>query len=313
MPLPDWGRSYNALSVPLTSDWQCSLLLARDVEEPSSWWQLTYAERQQKRKDREKQIEVDRGDFLRLFRVSLSKREALFSSDFRAYVDFIGNTLRSSTWDIPVDGDGVVRVLCAAVRDGRVVAVIDRAWRGSRRVTRSYAPQSWPKRLPDPKPIVYSVRNGEFVPLDATGRFIDITPYVPVAARISAAASSADNSGSSFDWLGVVETGAGAMLGGDTESSGDSAVSDDFGAGAGIDSTPLRDAQPFEYMSDSLSDDVMDFAARGVSEAEEAECGALYERDMEECNFARAIYQDPRTYALCTQRAFSNFQSCRGY
>ncbi|CAB3782079.1 hypothetical protein LMG28614_01363 [Paraburkholderia ultramafica] len=77
--------------------------------------------------------------------------------------------------------------------------------------------------------------------------------------------------------------------------------------------TPLGDAQPFEYSEDVSSGDVQDLAARGLSEEEEAECGALYDRDMEECNFARAIYQDPRTYAVCTQRAFSNYQSCRGY
>jgi hypothetical protein len=256
MSLPDWGHSYHALYVPLTSDWQCALLLARDVEEPSSWWQLTYDERQQKRKDREKQIEEDRKDFLGLFRVNLRKREALFDPDFPAYVDFIRNTLRASLWDIPVDGDGVARVLCAAVRDGRIVPVINRAWRGSRRVARSYAPQSWPKRAPDPKPVVYGVRNGEFVPLDEYGRYIDKTPYVPVKQRLAAAASSAANSGSGFDWLGAVQTAAGALLGGDADSDGDDSVVDDedFTSDASDDSTPLGDAQPFAYQPDAMGD-----------------------------------------------------------
>ncbi|MEX3895908.1 hypothetical protein [Paraburkholderia sp. BR10954] len=75
----------------------------------------------------------------------------------------------------------------------------------------------------------------------------------------------------------------------------------------------LGNAKPFEYTPDALSDDVQTIAARGVSEAHEAECYALYDRDIEQCNVARAIYQDPRTYALCTQRAFFNYQSCRAY
>ncbi|MBV8262099.1 MAG: hypothetical protein JO239_14455 [Paraburkholderia sp.] len=37
----------------LTSDWQCSLVPARDVEEPTTWWSLSFDERQKKRKERE--------------------------------------------------------------------------------------------------------------------------------------------------------------------------------------------------------------------------------------------------------------------
>jgi hypothetical protein len=79
-------------------------------------------------------------------------------------------------------------------------------------------------------------------------------------------------------------------------------------------SSPLADAQPFEYSEDSPLGNVQDVAARGVSEAEEAECHATYELDMEQCQFARAMYGgDLRTYSLCTSRAFENYQACRGY
>jgi hypothetical protein len=77
--------------------------------------------------------------------------------------------------------------------------------------------------------------------------------------------------------------------------------------------TKLGDAAPFEYGKRAAGGDVFSIAARGVSEAQEADCHAMYEIDMEQCHLVGAMYKDPRTYALCKQRAFSNFQSCRGY
>ncbi|WP_446332854.1 hypothetical protein [Burkholderia pseudomallei] len=91
---------------------------------------------------------------------------------------------------------------------------------------------------------------------------------------------------------------------------GDAATTPD----AESSSTLLGDAQPFEYSADSPLENVQDVAARGVGEAEEAECHAKYELDMEQCQFARAMYGgDLRTYSLCTSRAFENYQACRGY
>ncbi len=77
--------------------------------------------------------------------------------------------------------------------------------------------------------------------------------------------------------------------------------------------TPLGNTQPFKYSDDSVDENLIDLAARGVSEEDEAACAAQYDNEMDQCQFARAIYQDPRTYALCTQRAFSRYQACRGY
>ena len=83
----------------------------------------------------------------------------------------------------------------------------------------------------------------------------------------------------------------------------------DFGGAT----TPLGDAAPFEYVKSVTGDDVLSIAARGVSEEQEAECHAMYEFELEQCLFTRAIYNDPRSYALCNQNAFANYQSCRGY
>jgi hypothetical protein len=302
MSFPEWGQSYNALYVPLTSDWQCSLVPARDVKEPTSWWGLSYDEREQKRKHRKKQIEQDRRDFDRLFRVSINRQDALTSDDFHAYAAFIREHLSISGMGTPVDGEDVTRILREAVRDGWLVPAIHRAWRGSSRVSRPYAPQNWPKRAPDPKPTVYGVRDGQFVPLDANGFFIERVPYASVASG-----SGASRSSSGADWPGAVETAAGAMLGG----SGTLDVADSFMDGG--ESTPLGGAQPFEYTPDKLSGDVTELAARGMSEAAEADCFGEYEFDLEQCNFLRAMTQDPRAYAVCKETAFANYQRCRGF
>lgn len=257
MSFPEWGCSYNALHVPLTSDWQCALVPARDVQEVDRGWKLSYEERQKARKEREEQIEQDQRDFDRLFRVSTRRRDARGCSDFSAYAAFISEHLGISCLGAPVDGEGVTRILRDAVRDGRLVPAINRAWRGSRRVARPYGPQSWPKRAPDPKPTVYGVRNGEFVPLDDYGRFIDRTPYV--FSTVATASKAASSSGGA-DWLGAVAAVAGAALGGAAMlSAGDDAGLGAFGSGG---STPLGDAKPFEYIPDTVSGDVQELAAR---------------------------------------------------
>ncbi|WP_269083095.1 PAAR domain-containing protein [Robbsia andropogonis] len=59
---------------------------------------------------------------------------------------------------------------------------------------------------------------------------------------------------------------------------------------------------------------VQQLAARGVSEQQEAECHAQYDADMVSCQAYRAMYGgNVRVYALCKQRAFENYQQCRGY
>ena len=226
MSFPEWGNSYNALYVPLTNDWQCSLVPVRDVQDVDRGWTLSYEERQEARREREKQIEQDRRDFARLFRVSIGRRDARTCRDFAAYAAFIGEHLRISGWDTPVDGESVTRILRDAVRDGWLVPAIDRAWRGGRQVIRFYAPQSWPKRAPEPKPSVYGFLGGQLVPFGPDGRLVDNSPYVPLKSSGGA------------DWLGTIQAAAQAVVGNDSSLDNDT-VSDN--------STLLGDAQPFDY------------------------------------------------------------------
>lgn len=239
MSFPEWGFSYNALCVPLTCNWQCSLVPSRDFEEPASWWGLSYDERQQKRNDREDRIEQDRKDFDRLFRVTTSRRAARGDRDFMEYAAFIRDHLRISGLCAPVDGTGVTEILREAVRDGWLIPAINRTWMGSQRVSRFYAPQSWPRRMPDSKPTVYGFLGGQLVPFGLDGRLADNSPYVPV------------NFGSGADWFGAVEAAAEAVIGIDS-SLGNDAVSDN--------STLLGDAQPFEYSPDQVDGNSFDVA-----------------------------------------------------
>ncbi|WP_031361502.1 hypothetical protein [Caballeronia sordidicola] len=81
----------------------------------------------------------------------------------------------------------------------------------------------------------------------------------------------------------------------------------------GSATTPLGDAAPLEYVKSVTGDDVMSLAARGVSEAQETECFAQYERDMDECTAYRSAMGGQRFMDTCSQQAFMNYQQCRGY
>ncbi|MCA8016145.1 hypothetical protein [Burkholderia vietnamiensis] len=78
-------------------------------------------------------------------------------------------------------------------------------------------------------------------------------------------------------------------------------------------STPLGDAAPFELGSNAPSGDVLDLAARGLSEADEGECFAQYERDLEECNFYAGMTGQSYTFVACKAQAFARYNQCRGY
>ncbi|MBV8262098.1 MAG: hypothetical protein JO239_14450 [Paraburkholderia sp.] len=162
----------------------------------------------------------------------------------------------------PVDGDSVTRILRDAVRDDWLVPAIDRTWWGSRHVTRFYAPQSWPKRAPDPKPTVYGMLNGELVPFGPDGYLIDKTPYVPVVRRAAATVGGASSSKGGAAWPGIAEAAAGALLlagGSDADSAGAPDIAESLTVGD--DSPLLGDAQPFDYQPDRLSDVTEDLAA----------------------------------------------------
>jgi hypothetical protein len=77
--------------------------------------------------------------------------------------------------------------------------------------------------------------------------------------------------------------------------------------------TPLSNALPFELGESTVSDDVIGIAARGVGEAQEAECFSQYEADLIECNAYSRMTRDPYTYVSCKQQAFNRYNQCRGY
>lgn len=77
--------------------------------------------------------------------------------------------------------------------------------------------------------------------------------------------------------------------------------------------TPLGDAAPFAYTENQASGDEQTYAARGVSENDEGECLDQYERDMDECHAYRLAMGGARFMDACAQRAFMNYQQCRGY
>ncbi|WP_322094578.1 hypothetical protein [Paraburkholderia bannensis] len=335
MALPEWGNSYNALYVPLKGGWQCALVPARDIDDVDRGWGLSYEQGQKARKARADQMEQDRRDFVQLFRVSIARRASRTSRDFGAYADFIDKHVRGR-WHTPIDGEDVTRILREAVRDGLIVPVIDRDWRGSVGVSKRYAPQAWHDAyrsrgggaaVSAPRAKTFHQSVMESMGLDADGATAYIVKYNAMVERIEAiqavnaakrAAAAAASNGD--DLPGVVEVASGAALGsGDGEDDGEDAddngePDDDlFGAGSASDSTPLGDAQPFEYSGDSANSNVTDLAARGVSEEDEAECFAQYEEDMEMCGAGSATYGSPAYYTECSQRAFSRYQQCRGY
>ena len=76
----------------------------------------------------------------------------------------------------------------------------------------------------------------------------------------------------------------------------------------------LEDAAPFTLSDAPVSTaDMTPVAMRGVSEEDEAECFAQYERDMDECHAYQAAMGGVRFMQSCSQRAFMNYQQCRGY
>ncbi|WP_053570690.1 hypothetical protein [Caballeronia cordobensis] len=281
---------------------------------------LSYEERSVKEKEQGRQIAQDRRDFDRLFRARIDRRMTYLSTEFRQYVDFIRHELRVSSWDVPVDGEGITRVLRSAVQDGRLVPAINRKryWWSGQEVYKWYAPQYWPKPSGG---VSFKGKSGdvldlrEFAALKRANGESGLGSVRDLASGAGGASSSSLDNG--FDWLCAVEAVAEAALGG--VGSGDDSDSDSMlksfgGAEENGGGSLLGDVQPFAYQADVLSDDVTELAMRGVSEAQEAECHAQYELEMEMCNVKTAMLGgNPRAFAQCSQEAFGNYQTCRGY
>ncbi|WP_250522014.1 hypothetical protein [Caballeronia sp. ATUFL_F2_KS42] len=270
MPFPGWGYSCNALYVPLTGGWHCALMPAREVQEVDRTWRLPFDVRKQKRKEQQEQIEQDRKDFDRLFRVRIDRRDALSRHDFREYVDFIIRTLRVSTWDRPVDGAGITRVLRRAARERQLIPVIARNWHGGQRVFRYYAPQSWSAAGSGAHATREVLGWREFAALKRANGEWPSLKAVANRASLSAVrdvASSASDDDSGLNWMSVIEAADGAIAGiardaSRADSGSDSMLErlDDSNAGRSL----LGDAPPFDYQPDAMNGESFEVAARGV-------------------------------------------------
>ncbi|AQG97406.1 hypothetical protein A9R05_00065 [Burkholderia sp. KK1] len=276
MAFPEWGRSFNALYVPLAGGfgWQCTLMTRREFHQ-IDWYMwrthpygdLSYEERSVKEKEQERQIAQDRRDFDQLFRPRIDRRSTYLSTEFRQYLDFIRHDLRVSSWDVPVDGDGITRVLRRAVRDGRLVPAINRKryWWSGQEVYKWYAPQYWPKPGGG---VSFKAKSDEVLDLHEVAALkrakresgsgfdllsSDLGSMRDFASGSGGAISSGGASDSGFDWLGVAEAVAGAVLDGagwDDDSGGDSMLKSIEDADASDRGSLLSDAQPFEYVPD---------------------------------------------------------------
>ncbi|RKP46845.1 PAAR domain-containing protein [Trinickia fusca] len=82
---------------------------------------------------------------------------------------------------------------------------------------------------------------------------------------------------------------------------------------AALPASTFEGVQPFAYTGALGNGPVGELAARGVSEHGEAECNDQYEREMDECMAYRSAMGGQRFMDACSQRAFENYQRCRGY
>jgi hypothetical protein len=82
---------------------------------------------------------------------------------------------------------------------------------------------------------------------------------------------------------------------------------------AGSGATPLGDAAPFEYGKGSMGNDVLSIVARGFGESVQADCFADYESNIDMCYALAGHIGGERAIALCKQKAFAKYQTCRGF
>jgi hypothetical protein len=316
--------SYNALHVPLDiGTWQCVLVLASEFYSLSGAYVDRFAD-WDARREREREIEDDRRTFDRYFRPKYDFRRTI-AADIDAIRSFLSDQLNLVHWELPTDNAGIERALKQAVRDGMLVPVINRDWRSHPMTFRpTPAPLRWPwqsgegafGRSGGTKWAAFE--NAGPGPLTWEGEPVLTGPYDPAtwekqlkAARAAMAASSGNDDG---DLPGMVEDVAGSVLGGDsdTEMDGDGTtdMAESFAGDVDTDdeaSTPLGDAQPFEYTPDATGDAEQD-AGVFLTPAEEAECEMQYEADMDECRAYAAM--DRSSWSMCKERAMNRYANC---
>ncbi|SEI55472.1 hypothetical protein [Paraburkholderia diazotrophica] len=274
--------SYNSLHVPLgIGTWQCTLVLAREYYRHGSGYWDAFAD-WGTRREREREIEDDRRTFNRYFRPNYDFRRTS-APDIDAIRSFLTDHLNVVHWDLPTDNAAIERALKRAVRDGMIVPVINRDWRSLPMTFRpTPAPLRWPAAsgggvFGSGGGTTWAVfRNAGPGPLVWDGEPVLRGPYDPstveaqlkaARAALSTASRNDDGGDDGLSLPGAFEAVAGTVLGGDSgpndggDGTSDLAKSLTDGSDADVEtSTPLSDAQPFEYSADQLSGDTTELA-----------------------------------------------------
>lgn len=282
---------WNTIDVPLESGWQCTLMPRPQYDDMMRWghgyyelsarwlypradcdeWYSTRNTRPQSEveraerweKSRVRQLADDQAAFARLFRPAWDLRTITGGNALRDVKTFLRDSLNIAHWNMPKDNDDIRRMLCKSVADIRLIPIINRDYGGLPRVALpDPARQRWPatrgggnyafpqKVISYPEFVALQRANGELADAGSSVTNAGISAVIEPLFSQGTAASSGGGNG--FDWLGAAESVAGAVFGGSDDSSGnDSALEEDFSDGASDDSTPLGDAQPFEYTEDS--------------------------------------------------------------
>lgn len=255
--------SYNSLHVPLDNGtWQCQLMLAREFYSPVGGFWDRFGE-WKTRVEREREIDEDKRDFYRYFRPGYDFSRPL-SSNVRAVSSFLRDHLRVCDREMPASNADIERILKQAVRDEKLVPVVNRRWRSYPQTFRpAPAPERWTQRggggfAEAGKSFHQLVMERMGLDADAASDYLDkYDALVRRADEINARYASKGSGGEGGGLLGAVETVVGAVRGGNSSSD------DDIGLPGVARSfaTPLGDAQPFEYVPEALNGNVDELAA----------------------------------------------------
>jgi hypothetical protein len=315
--------SYNSLHVPLDiGTWQCKLVLAREFYSLSGGFWDPFAESDE-RTERKRQIEDDRCAFDRYFRPNYDFRR-LITPDIDAICSFLSHHLNVAHWNLPTDNASIERALKQAVCDGLIVPVINRDWRSLPQTFRpAPAPLRWPPtsgggRLGSGGRTVWAAfRNAGPGPLIWDGEPVLRGSYDPSTQEAQLKAARAAMAAALPD---VVEAVASAALGGGSELDDDGDGMPDMaksltdGSDAGDEtSTPLGDAQPFEYTEYAIGDAEHDAASFLLSPEEKRECMQKWLDDQDLCwNIGKPMGGYGTVHA-CIERARYNYNICMGF
>jgi hypothetical protein len=248
---------WNTLSVRLENGWQCTLVLATEYSSPSGNW-LPFT-----KGDEREQIEQDRRDFDWHFRPRSDLRTVSGETELHEIQSFLRDTLNVVHWNQPTDNAGVRRALRNIVASGRLVPVVNREWRALGRVARpAPAPLRWPScggGFGGGSQRWAAFANASPGPLTLNGEPVLSGPYDPVTqeSQLIAARANVSTSGTVGDPLGLLEAVAGAVLG--IDYGADDGV-DELTENSGDTSTPLGNAQPFEYVPNTPVGDSFEIA-----------------------------------------------------